>query len=126
MSERCRPGLRGPSQARCPVEGSPFVVPGRIKGKVIRNLNDPWDEVCRRAGVKDVRLHDWRHSFASRALALGESLPMIGRLLGHTQVETTARYANLAKDAVQDSAVRVSDSIAAGILDGYDGRALVS
>ncbi len=50
-----------------------------------------------------------------RALALGESLPMIGRLLGHAQVETTARYAHLAKDSVHDSAVRVSDSIAADI-----------
>ena len=98
------------------VEGNPFVIPGKIRGKAMRNLNDPWDEVCRRAGVKDVRLHDCRHSFASRALALGESLPMIGRLLGHTQVETTARYAHLAKDSVHDSAVRVSDSIAADIL----------
>ena len=40
-------------------------------------------------------LHDLRHTFASRALALGESLPMIGKLLGHTQVQTTARYAHL-------------------------------
>ena len=39
--------------------------------------------------------HDLRHSFASRALALGESLPMIGKFLGHTQVQTTARYAHL-------------------------------
>ena len=101
------------------VEGNPFVIPGKIKGKAMRNLNDPWEEVCRRAGVKDVRLHDCRHSFASRALALGESLPMIGRLLGHTQVETTARYAHLAKDSVHDSAVRVSESIATDILEAY-------
>ncbi len=97
------------------VEGNPFVIPGKVRGRPMRNLNDPWDEVCRRAGLKDVRLHDCRHSFASRALALGESLPMIGRLLGHTQVETTARYAHLAKDSVHDSAVRVSESIAADI-----------
>jgi len=108
------------------VEGNPFVIPGRVRGKAMRNLNDPWDEVCRRAGVEGVRLHDCRHSFASRALALGESLPMIGRLLGHTQVETTARYAHLAKDSVHDSAVRVSESIAADILDGYCGPATVS
>ena len=97
------------------VEGNPFVIPGKVRGRPMRNLNDPWDEVCRRAGLKDVRIHDCRHSFASRALALGESLPMIGRLLGHAQVETTARYAHLAKDSVHDSAVRVSDSIAADI-----------
>ncbi len=62
-------------------------------------------------------IHDLRHSFASRALALGESLPMIGRLLGHSQVETTARYAHLARDSVQEAAERIADSIAADILD---------
>ena len=69
-----------------------------------------------RAGLEDVRLHDLRHSFASRALALGETLPMIGRMLGHTKIQTTARYAHLARDSVRDSAVRVADSIAADIL----------
>ena len=52
-----------------------------------------------------------RHSFASRALALGEGLPMIGKLLGHTQVQTTARYAHLARDTVKASAARIGDSI---------------
>ena len=106
--------------ARIPrLADNPFVIPGKIGGKAMRNLNDPWEIVCERAGLEDMRLHDCRHSYASRALALGESLPMIGRLLGHTQVETTARYAHLAKDSVHDSAVRVADSIAADILDGY-------
>ena len=108
------------------IEGNPFVIPGKVRGRPMRNLNDPWEEVCRRAGLEDVRLHDCRHSFASRALALGEPLPMIGRLLGHTQVETTARYAHLAKDSVHDSAVRVSESIAADILEGYVGQAPLS
>ena len=63
------------------VDGNPFVIPGKIRGKAMRNLNDPWDIVCERAGLEDMRLHDCRHSYASRALALGESLPMIGKLL---------------------------------------------
>jgi len=46
------------------------------------------------------RHDDLRHSYASGALALGEGLPMIGKLLGHTQVQTTARYAHLANDPV--------------------------
>ncbi|MCY4487665.1 MAG: tyrosine-type recombinase/integrase, partial [Deltaproteobacteria bacterium] len=83
------------------------------------NLNDPWDRIRKRAKLEDVRLHDCRHSFASRALALGEGLTMIGKLLGHTKVETTARYAHLARESVRESAVRVSDSIAADILKGY-------
>ena len=70
----------------------------------------------RGAGLEDVRLHDIRHSYASRALALGESLPMIGKLLGHNHVETTARYAHLARDSVHESAARIAASIAADIL----------
>ena len=101
---------------------NPFVIPGKIKGKPMRNLNDPWEIICERAGLEDMRLHDCRHSYASRALALGESLPMIGQLLGHTQVETTARYAHLAHDWVRESAVRVAESIAADLLQQYRER----
>ena len=89
----------------------------------MRNLNDPWNLICERAGLEDARIHDCRHSYASRALALGESLPMIGRLLGHTQVETTARYAHLAKASVRDSAARISESIAADLVRDYPGAA---
>ena len=92
--------------------GNPWVIPGKKPGTHRRNLDDLWKTVRLRAGLNDVRLHDIRHSFASRALALGESLPMIAKLLGHTQVQTTARYAHLARDSVQESAVRIADSIA--------------
>ena len=71
-----------------------------------------------RAGLNDVRIHDLRHSFASRALALGESLPMIGKLLGHGKIETTARYAHLARDSVHESAGRIAESITADLLIG--------
>ena len=54
---------------------------------------------------------DLRRSYASRALALGESLTMIGKLLGHTQVQTTARYAHLARDSIQNAAARITGSI---------------
>ena len=83
-----------------------------------------WDDVDRtarelraRAGLDDVRIHDLQHSFASRALALGESLPVIGKLLGHTQVETTARYAHLTRDSVRESAARIAASIGADLLN---------
>ena len=98
------------------VSGNPWVIPGKKPGKHMRNVNDPWEIVRRRAGLEDVRLHDLRHSFASRALALGESLPVIGKLLGHTQVETTARYAHLTRDSVRDSAARIAASIGADLL----------
>ena len=99
------------------VSGSAWVIPGKKPGTHMRNVNDPWEIVRKRAGLEDVRLHDLRHSFASRALALGESLPVIGKLLGHTQVETTARYAHLTRDSAREAAVRIAASIGAELLD---------
>ena len=89
----------------------PWVIPGRFAGRPLRNVDTSWRKVRARAGLEDVRLHDLRHAFASRALALGESLPMIGKLLGHTRVQTTARYAHLAQDSVKESAARIAASI---------------
>lgn len=102
------------------VAGNPHVIPGKVQGAPLRNLDRPWQRIRARAGLGDVHLHDCRHSFASRALALGEGLPMIGRLLGHTRVETTARYAHLARDSVRRSAAHVAASIADDVLgDGW-------
>ena len=96
--------------------GNPWVIAGRKPGVRLSNFNSYWYCVRKRAGLEDVRLHDLRHSFASRALALGESLTMIGKLLGHTKIQTTARYAHLARDSIKLSAARVAASIGADIL----------
>ena len=64
-----------------------------------------------RPGLPGVRLHDLSHIFASRALALGDSLPMIGKILGHTLTHTTARHAHLARDMVVKSVTKIGDSI---------------
>ena len=90
---------------------NPWVLPGRDPGTRMANLNASWQVVRKEAGLEDVRIHDLRHSFASRALALGESLPMIGKLLGHRQVQTTARYAHLARHSVKAAAGRVEGSL---------------
>ena len=97
------------------ISGNPWVITGAKPGGRLSNLNDHWLRIRERAGLEGVRLHDLRHSFASRAIALGESLSTIGRILGHGQVTTTARYAHLARDAVKASASRVGDSIAGDI-----------
>ncbi len=92
-------------------DDNPWVIAGRKAGGHLTDLQHPWRRIRERAKLPDVRIHDLRHSFASRALALGEGLPMIGKLLGHTQVQTTARYAHLARDTVKASAARIGDSI---------------
>ena len=86
---------------------------GRYSGG---GLDHAWRTVRAAAGLEDVRMHDLRHSFASRALALGETLPVIGKLLGHSDIETTARYAHLAQDSIHETAERIAESIAADIL----------
>ena len=96
-------------------EGNPHVIPGTRNGNTMSNLQRHWVRIRTRAGLLDVRLHDCRHSFALRALVLGESLPMIGRLLGHSHMQTTARYAHLARDSVHEAAWRISDRIEAGL-----------
>ena len=99
-------------------EGSPWVFPGRDRDGHYSagGLDHAWYAVREAAKLKDVRIHDLRHSFASRALALGETLPVIGKLLGHNDIETTARYAHLAQDSVHEAAERIASSIAAEIL----------
>ena len=95
----------------------PWVIPGRKPGTRLANIDEAWRAIRERAGLEGVRLHDLRHSYASRALALGEALPVIGKLLGHSRLETTARYAHLARDSVRKSVERVASSIAADLLD---------
>ena len=97
-------------------DDNPWVITGKKPGAHLTDMQHPWRRIRARAELDDVRIHDLRHSFASRALALGESLPMIGKLLGHTQVQTTARYAHLANESIKASGSRIADSIGADIL----------
>ena len=97
-------------------DDNPWVIAGKLPGSHLTDLQRPWRRIRKRAELEDVRIHDLRHSFASRALALGESLTMIGKLLGHTQVQTTARYAHLARDSIQTAASRITESIGGNLL----------
>ena len=107
------------------VQDNPYAIAGRRSGARLKNINDPWALVRAEAGLDDVRLHDLRHSWASRALALGESLSTISKLLGHSHIQTTARYAHLARDMEKTSAAKVGGSIGADLLpaEGAEGPA---
>ena len=93
------------------IDGNPWVVTGTLPAKPLSDLQPFWQRVRARAGVKDVRIHDLRHTFASTAVASGQGLPMIGKLLGHTQVQTTARYAHLASEPVRTAADSISKTL---------------
>lgn len=71
-------------------------------------------------GLIDVRIHDLRHAFASVAASSGMGLPIIGKMLGHTQAATTARYAHLQSDPVKAAAAVVAGKIAAAMMRGLD------
>ena len=97
------------------MEGNPYVVVSeRNDGRAIADIKKPWDRIKRAAGITtELHLHDLRHSHASMANSLGYSLPMIGALLGHTQAQTTLRYAHLATDHLRKAADDISNHIAA-------------
>ncbi|MBW8785275.1 MAG: tyrosine-type recombinase/integrase [Novosphingobium sp.] len=92
---------------------NPHVIVGTLPGKPLSDLQPFWQRVRTRAGLQGVRIHDLRHTFASVAVAAGQGLPIIGKLLGHSQVQTTARYAHLAADPVRAAANDVASMIAA-------------
>ena len=83
---------------------SPLVFPSASSGTVPMSLQKVWNKVRISAGLNDLRLHDLRHNFASSAVSSGQSLYIVGKLLGHTQAQTTQRYAHLASDPVRAAA----------------------
>lgn len=97
------------------LEGNPWVFPGHRHGSHLVNLQKPWREIRAAAGLDDVRLHDLRHSFASIAVGVGGSLPLIGHLLGHTQAQTTARYAHVASSPAKHLADAAGARIASAM-----------
>ena len=126
---------RAPKQAGCPwvIVGSrrdalgnwtyhanPSKAWQRIKTEVSKE-KDGWPKV----NIGDVTIHDLRHSYASVGAGAGLGLPLIGALLGHTQSQTTMRYAHLADDPLRAAADRISGEIAA-LMDGTEPGAVVA
>ena len=99
---------------RQPRDASPFVFPSP------RNPDRPysdnlalWYRVRRKAGIEDVRLHDLRHTHASHAVMNGVPVPVVSRMLGHSNVRMTLRYAHLGDREIEAAAERIGRSVAA-------------
>jgi integrase len=86
--------------------GARFVFPGDAEGKPLQEIRRTWLAACAKAGLEGVRLHDLRHTYASHLVSSGLSLEIVGRLLGHTQVATTKRYAHLADSPLREATER--------------------
>jgi len=92
----------------CEVKESTDILPGYTECREVLSTQN----IILPIGLTDVRIHDLRHSFASSAVSQGMSLPIIGKLLGHTQVQTTARYAHLSDDPLKEAVKDIGRSIA--------------
>ena len=96
-------------------EGNPYIIAGKHPGSHVTDLQHPWRRIRDRAGLQGVRIHDLRHTYASNAVSEGMPIQMVGKLLGHSQIQTTMRYAHLADDpvnrAAEENANRLSDAL---------------
>ncbi|MDR6589526.1 site-specific integrase [Agrobacterium tumefaciens] len=89
------------------------------------NVKNQWAAVLKAAKLKDLHIHDLRHSFASFLVAEGMSLPLIGRLLGHTQAQTTHRYAHLGLDPLRAATERIGNIVSPVSAAKEDGAEIV-
>jgi len=116
-------------------KGNPYVLPGTKKGTHFIGVQKPWQRIRALAGLAGtpepakpgrnasrkaqhpdaLRIHDLRHAFASLAVASGESLFLVGKVLGHKKSATTERYAHLADSPVKAVADRTSSAIQAAM-----------
>ena len=90
--------------------GCPWLFPGDTPGQPVQEIRRFWQRMQREAGIEDVRIHDLRHTFASLLVSGGASLEMIGKLLGHSQMQTTQRYAHLMDSPLRAGVDAVADA----------------
>lgn len=98
--------------------GNEHVIPGNRPGAPFAGIQRPWRRIRGLAGLNDLRLHDLRHGFASVGVAAGESLFIVGKLLGHKRSRTTERYAHLAPEPAKAAADRTGARLEAMLRGG--------
>lgn len=74
-------------------------------------MQKPWRRIRKLADFPDGHINDLRHTFASSSVTLGQGLPIIGKMLGHSQPQTTARYAHLAATPALEVADKISENL---------------
>jgi integrase len=93
----------------CKESNDDYLFPGRRPGCPLENIRNVWAELCKSAQLENVRIHDLRHTFASHLVSGGVPLAVVGKLLGHTQSQTTERYAHLAESPLRAATNKFAD-----------------
>ena len=106
------PGALAVLEALPRMTSNPHVLPGDRPGAAFVGIQKPWQRIRRLAGLPDLRLHDLRHAYASVAVAAGDSLFIVGKILGHRQSSTTERYSHLSPDPALAVATRTAERLA--------------
>jgi integrase len=101
-----------------------FVISSGNPDKPRADLKAPWRSILKHAALEGLRLHDLRHTYASIGAGGGLGLPVIGKLLGHSQATTTARYAHLDNDPLRNATESIGGRIAAA-LEGRESGSLI-
>jgi integrase len=99
------------------IEGNPHIIAGSKSGEPRADLKKPWAAISKAADLGGLRLHDLRHSFASIGAGASLGLPIIGKLLGHSQPATTARYAHLDADPIRRAVDTIGATISAAMAE---------
>jgi integrase len=98
-----------------------YVIAGETAGqkdeRPRHDLKKPWAMIRRAAGLEDLRIHDLRHNFGGFGAGGGMGLPIIGKLLGHSQPATTARYAHFDNDPIRRATNTIGSALAAAMGD---------
>jgi integrase len=105
---------------------SDYAIAGNAADQPRSDLKKPWKAVSARAGLTGVRIHDLRHTHASVGAGAGLGLPIIGKLLGHTQSATTQRYAHLDNDPLKKASEHIGSRLAAAMGEVKAPRANVT
>lgn len=104
---------------------NPYVICGAVAGRHITDLQHPWRRIRERAGLPDTRIHDLRHTYASNAVSSGMPIQMVGKLLGHTQLQTTMRYAHIADEPVLKAAEENAASLQSALGFGVQSKSFL-
>jgi len=88
-----------------------FVFKSVVSGKRVTIVRHIWKKICKLADIDNVRVHDLRHTYASLAIHQGFSLPIISKMLGHTDTRTTERYAHLHDDPVNQAVDKIDQQL---------------